>query len=438
MPVPPEARPLDHALERAYRDGLRGEEALLRALELVTIERGSDASRNLLAELRSLLEDQRPSLVLDPLALELARHEITDLAELTQAARLRRISLRRRLRGPAIGEALLERAREALPADPVASGRWAECALRALIHSDTHDPLEARQIAACTARAWAFWGNSCRAQCDLRRAEKLLDEAERTVDFHSVGDIATRAEIASFWGSLLRDQRQFEAAIESIEFAAAGWDLLGRTNQLARARLTLAAVHTAAGSAESALEALAAGVGFVAELRDQHLEWSFRHNEAWFLEELGRLSESRTVAQTARQLAADFPDSFTQLRVQWLEGRLCRSEGKPEEAITHFQAVQAGFLAEKNPYDAALVSLDLAALYLQLGRNADVVPLATAMGAAFESLGVHREALAAWRLFTDACQRQAANVQLAKNLARYLDQARHDPEFGFSAAGVLG
>ncbi|MDX2000095.1 MAG: hypothetical protein SF066_20445, partial [Thermoanaerobaculia bacterium] len=421
MAVPNDARPFADALERAYHDGLRADDACLRALELATLERGSGSVKHLLAELRSLLEGNFQGFELPPIHLVLARAHVEKLEGLTHAKRLTRIRASKTFRGPAIGEALLERARAALPANPKESGSWAECTVRAMAYSDSEERREADHITVCLARGLAFWGNSLRILCDLHTAADLLQQADETLEFFGIGDLATRAEIASFRGSLLRAQRHFDRAIRSFEFAASGWDLLEDRVQQARVSLKLSLTYSLAGFAEQSLAVARAGLSLLGQSEDVWLVCSFRHSEALCLEELGQIQEARSVANAARLLATDFPDSFTQLRFRWLEGRLCRSEDRPDEAVDHFRAVQAGFLADQNPYDAALVSLDLAALYLETGRHGEVVELATAMRAAFEALGVHREALAAWRLFTDACQRQAANVQLAKNLARYLD-----------------
>jgi tetratricopeptide (TPR) repeat protein len=426
-------------MDRAQRDGLRGVDAFLRALELLTIERGSPAAKAQLADVRAVLEGRMTGFSVPDIERVLARERVDRLESRSHAQRVKRIRTSGRdLRGAAFCEALLERARAALPSDPRESGSWAECAVRAATYSRTDEARESAHLASCLARGHAFWGNSLRILCDLRNARRQLDHAGDLIQFHAIGDLATRAEVASFRGSLLRAQREFEEAIRVLEVSAAGWDLLGNRRQQALTLLTASGAFSAWGDPNKALDAVVTGRALLDTPADPRVALSFRHNEAWFLEEVGRLEESRRAAEEARALAAQFPDSFTQLRLQWLEGRLCRSEGRSDDAIAHFRTVQDAFLAEQNPYDAALVSLDLAALYLQAGRHSEVADLATAMAAAFESLGVHREALAAWRLFADACQRQAASVGFAKNLARYLDQARHDPEFGFAASGVWG
>jgi len=97
-----------------------------------------------------------------------------------------------------------------------------------------------------------------------------------------------------------------------------------------------------------------------------------------------------------------------------------------EEAEAHFQGVRADFLARGNGYDAALVSLDLAALYLGQNRTAEVKELAAEMVKTFEEQKVHREAMAAVRLFQEAAARERATVELVGRLAEYLRRARHE------------
>lgn len=49
----------------------------------------------------------------------------------------------------------------------------------------------------------------------------------------------------------------------------------------------------------------------------------------------------------------------------------------------------------------------------------------------FKAQGVHREALAALRVFCDAAKHQAATLELARKVERYLCRAQLDPELKF-------
>jgi hypothetical protein len=70
-------------------------------------------------------------------------------------------------------------------------------------------------------------------------------------------------------------------------------------------------------------------------------------------------------------------------------------------------------------YDAAMVSLDLALLYLREGRSEDVKALAEEMLPIFQAQDVHREALAALLLFQDAARRDELTVAAVTDLAAY-------------------
>jgi len=105
--------------------------------------------------------------------------------------------------------------------------------------------------------------------------------------------------------------------------------------------------------------------------------------------------------------------------------------GRKTQAQAAFEQVLRRWKAEELAYECALVSLDLALIYLNAGRTAEVRDLAAEMLWIFRAQGVHREALAALKLFCDAARREAATVDLARRVSRYLERAQHDPELPF-------
>jgi hypothetical protein len=86
--------------------------------------------------------------------------------------------------------------------------------------------------------------------------------------------------------------------------------------------------------------------------------------------------------------------------------------------------VRAGFIAEGIGYDAALVSLDLALLYLRQNRTAAVKDLAEEMREIFTAGDVHREATAALVLFQEAARRETLTAELIEEMAVCLKRAR--------------
>ena len=66
------------------------------------------------------------------------------------------------------------------------------------------------------------------------------------------------------------------------------------------------------------------------------------------------------------------PDFSTSLRRRWIEGRLAAGLGRFDEAEAAFRETRQGFIERGIGYDAALASLDLAALYASRGSLAEV------------------------------------------------------------------
>lgn len=71
--------------------------------------------------------------------------------------------------------------------------------------------------------------------------------------------------------------------------------------------------------------------------------------------------------------------------------------------------------------------------YLAAEQTREVKELAREMAPVFQAQGVHREALAALRLFCQAAEKEAATLDLARRLVDYLERARHDPGLRFAA-----
>lgn len=437
MSTMPPVEPLKWALEQAEQDGLRGEALLVRTLE-VAIAISGQGGEAIVRSVRDALAQPKPGFRAPDDQLARARELVALLEPLSPVDRLSTIAgSRRKYRGVAVAEAFLARAWAALPAEGADSGSWAECGFRAARFTVPRDSQELDHLVSLMARGLALLANSSRIACDLRRAESVMIDAVRTIEFHPVMDLATRAEVLEFSSVLQRAQRRTTEAVDNLRWCAAVWEILGRTNERARVLTTLVMTLQIAGRPEEALAAAHEGLAVSAALDNKRMLWHLRHNEFEILDELGRIEEARTVAAEAHRLAAPFEDSFTRLRLTWLDGRLARSEGRKDEAAEMFRAAQAGFLAEKNSYVAAMVSLDLTELHLEAGHYAEAAELATAMAATFDALGVQREAYAACWLFADACERGRASVTLARHLSRYLDQARQDPEYGFPAAALL-
>ena len=82
-------------------------------------------------------------------------------------------------------------------------------------------------------------------------------------------------------------------------------------------------------------------------------------------------------------------------------------------------------------FDFALAALDLALLYREEKRWAEIRVLANRMVGIFRERRVHRETIAAVLLFKEAAENEALSVELVRRLQSYLKQAQAQPGLRF-------
>ena len=82
-------------------------------------------------------------------------------------------------------------------------------------------------------------------------------------------------------------------------------------------------------------------------------------------------------------------------RLRWLEGRVAHARGLLELAESALSEARDGFASRSNPFDLALVSLDLARVLLDQARPHDVRKLTAGMMALLQPLRRHRVATSA-------------------------------------------
>ncbi len=88
------------------------------------------------------------------------------------------------------------------------------------------------------------------------------------------------------------------------------------------------------------------------------------------------------------------------------------------------ERVRVEFVAAHSGIDAALVSLELAILYLEEGRSSLVRDLAHQIFSVFKSQRLPRETAAALRLFFQAADAQTVTVEQVRTLLFRLERSR--------------
>ena len=275
----------------------------------------------------------------------------------------------------------------------------------------------------------AHVANALRIQGEFKGAEAIWERAHWL--WKSSNDSAGLLDPGRLFdleASLRRDQRRFEETLALLEEALK----VGRYPEryLINKGFTLEVM----GEYDRAVEALLQAEPLLELKGDERLLYMLRFNLAVIFCQLGRHSETAQLLQKVRDLVTERGDETELVRVTWLEGRIAIGLGRPEEGRRLLSQARREFAKRKMGYDVAMALLEEAVLLLDDGRNDEVQALTPYLAEVFESKGVHREALAALKLFQEAAERDEATAELARRILAYLFRARYDQNLRFTDA----
>ncbi|HEV7667729.1 MAG TPA: hypothetical protein VGS22_04335 [Thermoanaerobaculia bacterium] len=331
--------------------------------------------------------------------------------------RLLVVSTGRQYRSVALCERLCDESENAAARNAEDSLDWSKLALRV---AERIPGSEAKRSKAM-GYAWAFVGNSRRVA-----AQFPIDEAfARSRQFYNLGRNEVpgwfvEARVLDREASWRRDQGRYGEAFALHDRA------LDSCQDSSRARLLLnqAATFEQAGQPERALLALEEARPAI-ERGEGGLRyrWLLRFNLAKNLVHLYRASEAEALLPELSQLAAELGNDLDQLRTRVLGGEVVAGLRRWNEALAELSAARDEFTELKLFADAAVVGLNEAVILLGDLRTAKVRTLVRAMKPIFDSLGLKREALASYRLFVAAVEREAATATMARELAKTIERA---------------
>jgi tetratricopeptide (TPR) repeat protein len=274
-------------------------------------------------------------------------------------------------------------------------------------------------------RAWAYVGNARRVLSDLRGAQEALDRALVHLR-QGTREPWERAVWLDLKGSLLRAQRRFDEALRLMNRALMLFLAVGDQHRAGRTLVNMDSVFHHSGRSEEGIPLLYRALELIDPEQEPRLLLMAKHNLIDDLAECGRFMEAQRLFSQTHALYQRFPEPFVEVRRLWVKGKIVRGLGQPEKAEGLFLAARDGFIKLGSAYDLALVSLELAGLYSVEGRHAELKRLAAEMVPIFASLQIHREAFAAFNLWYQAVQAEAAEAEMAARVATALRRARYD------------
>jgi tetratricopeptide (TPR) repeat protein len=287
------------------------------------------------------------------------------------------------------------------------------------------------------ARAYAELGNACRINDQFPAAERAFSRA-RAFLAEGTGDLLLEARISDLEASLLSSRGRFDDAISLLDQVQGLYQDAGDAHLVGRALISKGINCRSAGRPREAVGIIEHGIRLVDADRDPELAVIGKQTL------LDALIDAGDYRQASRLLlASGLRESFAAeplnlLRLRWVEGKIQAGLGHIRQAERILCGVREEFLRLRRNYDAALLGLELAALWLRQGRGAEVHALAEEMYETFERLEVHREAQNALSFVREACQRQRATVPMIQGVRSFMEQLTWSPELRFEPARYAG
>lgn len=284
-----------------------------------------------------------------------------------------------------------------------------------------------------TGYAWAHIANARRVSSDLPAAERALGQAWKLWQQGAAGDPGLLDPVWLPWieAALRKDQRRFAAALEQIETSLG---MVKDGSLRGKILLSKASILQVLGNPEASAEALREAAPWVDARAEPRLAFLLRFTLVANLCQAGRTREARELMPSVRTIAEGLGEPIDLTRVVWLDGKILAAENRTAEARTALEHVARDFTARELAYDAALVSLELAIILLSENHSAEVRSIAAGLIWVFRSQGIHREALAALRVFVEAAKKHTATSELARRILSFLNRAQADPDLEFEEA----
>jgi tetratricopeptide (TPR) repeat protein len=387
---------------------------------------------------RRVVEEARPKVTSSRSALTQERREASELwAELEPQSpeeRRTRIWNDPRCQTWGLFELLIDRSHQTLPQEPRTAENLARLALDAAEQLDA-SRYGAPAVEAAKARAWIHLANTFRVLSEYRQAEQAFQTAELHFS-RSWLDPLDEGLLLESKAILRRIQDRSGEALEMLDTAIAIYREINEPHVQGRALQGKGVTLQYRNDPELAAECYRESLFLLDGAREPRLVVVGQCNLILCLHETGRSAEAAALVENARRLVAEMGKRSDRLRLDWIAGRVAIAIGREMEAERLFLEIRDAFVEDDLAYDAALISLDLSALYARQGRTADVKLLAAEILPIFRSREVHREALAALIAFEQAAEREQLTLGLVQEISSYLEKVRANPGLRFRGEGA--
>ena len=323
---------------------------------------------------------------------------------------------------PALVPHLIERGKALRHDDPhrALDAYLAATQVAGFLPSQPHYPHYASYHADLYAEALANLANGQRAVGRFSQAQRTLNRAKARARWGS-GNALLEAFLSAMTGALDVDLGHYEAADLSFRWAIDLYVDLEEHERAGRAMLALGRCLFLAGDYEPALHFLHAGLADVDMERDPLLFLTVVVGKAKTLAHIGRPDEGLALlgSELEEYLEEDLGRvSFARLNL--LRGELAAAAGQPHIAVRKFARAQRLFAEIDLPEEAALASLEVAALFAEAGEFSLVSREVTRALAILRGSGAGAYGEPALRRLAAIAKRKAASAAVVRYVARRL------------------
>jgi tetratricopeptide (TPR) repeat protein len=432
------ATPRPHFEEIDWFDYVRGDLDVALARELDAHLSGCEGCRGLVRDYERLARAVPASihLVSDFRAPEKESRDAAVLAAATESARQAidpSDALRREIQaafagdggGPAWNPALVEEAhvlcRELLRTDVPLAGR--------ILRSALAQPGLGRGISASLSSTLAY---VLRMEGRLAEALAMLDGARADLEF---GSEIPEIELG-FWhyvrASVFYPMRRLEEALGEIRVAREIYEMLEDGDRIVRCGQVEAIVLSDLGRRDEAL-------ALYRRLIDDPLAGESRAARALLLMNYGgelglarRFSEARSVYARAIDLLAKTGQTRYLMRVREGLSKIAVQENRLEEALAMKIALRPDFKALSILWEEVILELEIAELYLKLGRSAEAASICRAILPNLEGASLPQEAAKALAYLVEA--ERELDVERLGRVRQFLRRLENSEDVQWSAA----
>jgi tetratricopeptide (TPR) repeat protein len=330
------------------------------------------------------------------LIIEEARSKEDSLDSLLQASiseRRLRIANEKQFQTLKLSEFLRSRSRNSWYLDPAVALELADLAVEVAQRLDT--------AKYARALAWAYLGNAYRINSDLWRAERAIQRAWLH-HFQAERDAYTETELLNLSASLRSTQGSHEEAVSfsdrAISIYREAEDLHSEGGMMIQKGFCLGL----GGHCRQAIYFIRSGLEKISPDQEPRLLLAGRHNLIWSLANSGAPEVARDLLEQSWPLFHSLDYRVGLVRLRWLEGQIARDLGDFTMAKAAMFEVRDFFLDHQIGIDAFLVSLDLAEVYVHIGRPRQVKEVLENIIPLGEALGLKTKVLVARLLYEQA------------------------------------